>query len=189
MHSDVASTLRRVLASSAVVGLAVSAITAGSAHAEPDEELSDLMELRQATAPFHEVENALEAGWFEETMCMDYPDGYMGDPPGTMGHHFFNVEYLLDGGHLDPSEPELLLYERQADGTWRLNAVEFVVPAADLPSTAEPPEMFGREFKFHPEVGTAGIWGLHVWLWRNNPHGRYAELNPLVSCEYADMQH
>jgi hypothetical protein len=54
---------------------------------------------------------------------------------------------------------------------------------------AEPPRLFGREFRFFPDVGSAGIWGLHVWVWRHNPHGLYANLNPRVSCEHADMDH
>lgn len=75
---------------------------------------------------------------------------------------------------------------QQKDGTWRLNAVEYVIPARDLPGTATPPELFGQKFTFYPEVGAAGIWGLHVWLWRHNPRGMFVNLNPLVSCQYAD---
>lgn len=184
MHSNIASVLRKVLTLSAAVILGVSGASAASPHGS-DQERSDLTELRQATASFHNVENALAGGWAEVTVCVDYPEGYMGEPPGTMGHHFFNADYIGDGGHIDPSEPELILYERRADGTWRLNAVEYIIPAGDLPPTAEPPMMFGREFMFHPEIGAAGIWGLHVWAWRHNPHGLYAELNPLVSCEHS----
>lgn len=183
MMRTVAGALRQVVALSGVLALAASG--AGTAHAEPDEEGSDLLRLRHATASFHNVETALEAGWTEEPLCMDYPNGYHGEPPGAMGHHFFNVDYLLDGGHVDPTQPELLLYEKHADGSWRLNAVEYIIPARDLPPTAEPPRLFGREFTFFPEVGSAGVWGLHVWVWLHNPHGRYADVNPRVSCEHA----
>lgn len=154
----------------------------------PDE-LMQLVEAYRVTAPFHDVHRALAAGWSEEPRCMDYPDGYMGEAPGTMGHHFFNVAYLSDGGRIDPGEPELVLYEKRADGTWRLNAVEYIIPARDLPGTAPAPEMFGQEFTFFPEVGAAGVWGLHVWLWRPNPHGLFANLNPLVTCEHAAAAH
>lgn len=170
------------------VAAALAAVVALAAPARADgrsEEHRDLLAAYRATAPFHDVDNALVAGWLEQPTCIDYPDGYMGEGPGTMGHHFPNPDYLNDGGRLDPAEPELVLYEKRADGSWRLNAVEYVIPAKDLPPTAEPPRLFGRELVFHPEIGRAGIWGLHVWLWRYNPHGRYAELNPLVTCEYA----
>jgi len=152
-----------------------------------DDEARDLAGLIWTTATFHDVDRALAAGWTVEPMCMDYPDGYVGEPPGAMGHHFYNEEYILDGGHVEASQPELLLYEKRAHGTWRFNAVEYVIPARDLPPTAEPPRLFGREFRFFPDVGSAGIWGLHVWVWRPNPHGPYANLNPRVSCDHAEM--
>jgi hypothetical protein len=161
----------------------------GATRAAPNGEARDLATLIKTTAPFHDVDRALEAGWTVEPMCMDYPDGYVGEPPGTMGHHFYNEAYILDGGHVEASQPELLLYEKQANGRWRFNAVEYLIPARDLPPTAEPPRLFGREFRFFPEVGSAGIWGLHVWVWRHNPHGLYANVNPRVSCEHAEMDH
>lgn len=168
----------------AVLVMSLAAPASARADSRSDE-YHDLAEAYRATAAFHDVENVLAAGYLVEPTCVDYPDGYMGEGPGTMGHHFPNVSYLTDGGRLDPAEPELVLYEKRANGSWRLNAVEYVIPARDLPPTAEPPRLFGRELVFHPEIGQAGIWGLHVWLWRYNPHGRYAELNPRVSCEYA----
>ncbi len=183
----------RVAVAALSIGLATLAVPAPPAGAAPgdlagpDGEISDLAELIVATAPYHDVNEALEDGWEVEPMCMDYPDGYYDEGPGTMGHHFFNAAYILDGGHVEPSQPELLLYEKRADGSWRLNAVEYVIPARDHPPTAEPPTLFGQEFRFYPEVGSAGIWGLHVWIWRHNPHGLYANVNPRVSCEHADM--
>jgi hypothetical protein len=190
MQRRLARTVRTALALTvSVLAVTVSATAPSGAQAAADEEIRDLAVLREATAPFHDVTRALEAGWTEQPMCLDYPDGFAGELPGTMGHHFFNVAYLRDGGHIEPSQPELLLYEKLVDGSWRLNAVEYVIPAGDLPATAEPPRMFGQEFRFYPDVGAAGIWGLHVWVWRHNPRGLYVNLNPLVSCQYADMQH
>jgi hypothetical protein len=174
------------VAASALALIGVSHAPAG-AHLPRDQEVRDLVELAVATAPFHDVDAALAAGWSVEPMCMDYPDGFHGEAPGTMGNHFYNVAYLTDGGHIEPAQPELLLYEKRRDGGWRLNAVEYVIPAADLPGTAEPPRLFGQEFRFYPEIGSAGIWGLHVWIWRHNPRGLYVNLNPRVSCDYADM--
>ncbi|MEI2775371.1 MAG: hypothetical protein V9G19_05230 [Tetrasphaera sp.] len=150
-------------------------------------EFRDLITLALTTAPFHDVDNALRAGWTEQPMCMTYPEGFHGEEPGTMGNHFYNVAYLTDGGHVEASQPELLLYEKRKDGSWRLNAVEYVIPAGDLPGTATPPELFGQKFTFYPEVGAAGIWGLHVWLWRHNPRGMYVNLHPTVTCAYADI--
>ena len=182
------SPLMRWTMAAAVSGLAVAGATMVPSNAQdgPSQEVRDLQELTEATAPFHDVDRALEAGWTVEPMCMDYPDGFHGEAPGTMGHHFYNVAHLSDGGHVEPSQPELLLYETLKNGQWRLNAVEYIISAADLPGTAEPPRMFGQEFVFYPEIGSAGIWGLHVWLWRHNPRGLYVNLHPDVSCQYAD---
>lgn len=190
MRTNVMGRLRRMAATAAALAIVGSGLYASAAAADVDgsdrfEELTDLVELARATAPFHRVQNALDAGWAEDPMCMDYPDGFYGEPPGTMGHHFYNLAYLSDGGRIDPSEPELVLYEKRANGTWRLNAVEYVIPAGDLPSTAPAPELFGQKFRFYPDIGADGIWGLHVWLWRTNPHGLYANLNPNVSCEHS----
>jgi hypothetical protein len=172
-------------------GLYVSTASGDDKRSAGFEEIIDLIRLARVTAPFHDVQKALDAGWSVEPMCLEYPDGYYGEPPGTMGHHFFSVDYLTDGGRVDASEPELLLYEKRADGSWRFNAVEYIVPARDVPSTGPAPRLFGREFTFFPEVGTAGVWGLHVWLWRSNPHGLYANVNPNVTCEHsgADLTH
>lgn len=159
------------------------------ASASTESPMTQLIEASRTTAPFHNVDNALAAGWEVQPMCMDYPDGLMSEAPGTMGHHFFNAAYLTDGGQIDPSEPELVLYEKRPNGTWRLNAVEYIIPARDLPSTAPAPEMFGQKFTFFPDVGAAGVWGLHVWLWRANPHGLFANLNPLVTCAHATAMH
>lgn len=182
------SLLRQTVAVAAgTLALSGGAPTPVSAHQLPDQEVRDLTELAVATAPFHDVDAALAAGWSEEPMCMEYPNGFHGEEPGTMGNHFYHVPYLTDGGHIEPAQPELLLYERRRNGEWRLNAVEYVIPAADLPGTAEPPRLFGQEFRFYPEIGSAGIWGLHVWIWRHNPRGLYVNLHPHVSCEYADL--
>lgn len=198
MHATVSRWLKRAAAGGAVLAVTGSGLYASAANGDADwdlgwsdrtDEIADLIEAYRVTAPFHDVDNALEAGWAEDSNCIDYPDGYLGEPPGTMGHHFYNEEYLTDGGRIDPGEPELVLYEKRADGSWRLNAVEYVIPAADRPPTAPAPELFGREFRFHPDVGANGIWGMHVWLWRPNPHGLYAELNPLVTCEHAEAGH
>jgi hypothetical protein len=36
-----------------------------------------------------------------------------------------------------------------------------------------------------PRIEGAGIWALHVWLWKHNPSGMFADWNPNVTCKYA----
>jgi hypothetical protein len=67
------------------------------------------------------------------------------------------------------------------NGQLRLVAVEYVILEDFLPSDAEPPAVLGQELHFS-EANAA--WILHVWLWRFNPDGIYADWNPRVSCEF-----
>ncbi|HEY6740617.1 MAG TPA: hypothetical protein VI076_17375 [Actinopolymorphaceae bacterium] len=148
-----------------------------------DDESRDLVRAYASTVAFRDVRVAQLAGWPEDTTgCIEFPDGYLGLPPGGMGHHYTNPELLADGGDLDPRKPEALVYETRPDGSLRLNAVEYIVPEQDLPRTAEPPELFGQKFTFHEGPQ---IWALHVWLYRDNPYGLYAHIHPDVTCEHA----
>lgn len=147
-----------------------------------------LAAVRAATSQYQRVERALADGWGV--------DPFPGDPneaispcvanPVTgdgMGHHYINFG-LMDG-ELDPSTPEVLLYEPTKNGRFRLVGVEYIVPFGVEPRAADggtAPELFGETFT---ESDGANGWALHVWIWRHNPAGMFADFNPNVSCEYA----
>jgi hypothetical protein len=57
--------------------------------------------------------------------------------------------------------------------------IEYVVPL----SFPEPAPLFGQHFHANED---AGLWALHVWAWRHNPSGMFADWNPNVTCDYAD---
>lgn len=152
-----------------------------------------LAQIRRATARYHRVEQALADGWGAPpepeapapiSPCVD--DSFpvdLGADLGGMGHHYINLK-LMDG-ELDPLTPEILLYEPTKNGRFRLVGVEYVVPFGVEPREADggtAPELLGQTF--HPSEG-AGGWALHVWTWKNNPAGLFADFNPNVSCEYA----
>lgn len=146
--------------------------------------IRDLAMAWAATARFRNLERAIAAGYPEDaTGCLDFPDGYMAFGPGAMTTHWINFDYFDDGGALDVVHPEALQYEPQADGSMRLVSVEYIIPESDLPRTAEPPVLFGRQMLFHPDFG---VWATHVWLWKYNPYGIFADVNPNVGCEFAD---
>jgi hypothetical protein len=135
-------------------------------------EESDLAALRQVTAPFHDFEKAKAAGWSTQiTPCMTDPAG-----SGGMGFHYGNSA-LIDGS-VRVKEPELLLYEPQQNGAPRLVAVEYIVPLSAWTSP-KPPRLFGHDFKVNSAFQ---IWGLHVWVWKDNPSGLFADWNPRVGC-------
>ena len=96
-----------------------------------------------------------------------------------MGYHYGNPDYI--DGTVDAMKPEVLVYEPMRNGQLRLVAVEYIVPIP-LWQDAEAPMLFGQHFHLNE---MAGIWALHVWLWKHNPSGMFADWNPNVTCDYA----
>lgn len=134
---------------------------------------SELSMLRSATASFHVLDQAANAGWTDDIT------GCMASAAGGMGHHYVNWGELFDGGSVDPLRPEALVYAPDATGTLRLVAVEYIILGSDLPSSAQAPVLFGEEFHFNAGFG---LWALHAWVWKHNPEGTFADWNPMVSC-------
>lgn len=139
-----------------------------------------LAELRRATAPFHRPEQGEAAGY---TVLVTHPtsgaacleDATM----GGMGRHLLNAD-LIDDEVLVPA-PEALIYEPAPNGDLRLVGVEYVIPFDIRGTDTQPPVLFGQEFK---QNTTFDLWALHVWPWKHNPSGMFADWNPSVSCEH-----
>jgi hypothetical protein len=140
----------------------------------PDTLVGDeLAQLRTVTARFHDIAVADSAGYdIRLTGCMTDPT------LGGMGFHYGN------GGLIDATvnerEPEVLLYEPQANGRLRLVAVEYIVPYTLAPREGPAPTLFGRDFRQNDDFQ---LWGLHAWVWRDNPAGMFADWNPNVNCD------
>jgi len=144
----------------------------------------DLATLRRVTAPFHDFETAKRAGWSAQiTACMTDPGG-----AGGMGFHYGNTELI--NGTASVETPQLLLYEPEQNGRLRLVAVEYIIPYTFHSRDAEPPVLFGQKFQ---QVDAFQLWGLHAWVWRENPSGMFASWNPVVNCDnttaVAEMSH
>jgi len=131
----------------------------------------DVAALRAATVKFHHIEVANSAGWDTQ-----FPAGCFTSPMGAMGYHWIKNKNV---GTLKVTEPQLVLYEPQENGTMKLVGVEFILPGQP---TDTPPVLFGQTFQYNT---TFGVWALHVWAWRNNPLGLYANWNPTVTCKFA----
>jgi hypothetical protein len=140
-------------------------------------EHSDLARVRAATARFHRFDVAKGAGYTFLFMNMCMVDE-SGAKRGGMGYHYVNTD-LLDN-KVDIATPEAVLYEPGPNGQRRLVALEYVIPKAAWESE-DPPELLGRQFK----LNAFDLWALHVWVWKHNPSGMYADWNPLVTCEQA----
>jgi len=136
----------------------------------------DIAALRQATVKFHDFAAAQNAGWSTQiTGCMVDPDG-----AGAMGYHYGNTDIIDATARVD--QPELLLYEPDANGRLTLVAVEYIIPYSFHSRDAAPPKLFGRDFA---QVDAFGLWGLHAWVWKDNPSGMFAPWNPKVNCAHA----
>ena len=143
----------------------------------------ELGKLRAVTARFQSFEAAKSAGYFAQIT------GCMTDPTlGGMGFHYGKPSAIDNVA--DPLEPEVLLYEPEKNGRLRLVAVEFILPYSVRPRNGPVPQLFGRPFVQNDEFE---LWGLHAWVWRNNPAGMFADWNPQVNCdavpEAARMSH
>lgn len=127
--------------------------------------------LRLATARYHRLDAAIHDGFVLLHPCEERPGA---GPAGILYVHF---DRLLDGV-IDPEKPDALLYEPTRNGRERLVAAEFAIPYA-MWNDADPPEFLGASFQREDEFE---VWALHVWLWRHNPNGVFAESNPNISC-------
>jgi len=137
----------------------------------------DVMKVREATAKFKATEAAEAAVYKRVTDCVQYK------PHGAMGYHYQN-NALLDT-NLDLEHPEVLVYEKMADGTFQLNGVEFLVPISAWKSP-EPPRILGQALT---KADSIGFWFLHVWIWKPSPTGLFAPWNPDVKCDLASSMH
>ena len=140
------------------------------AHARnPSSVNRQLAAARAGTARFHDVEAAEAAGFVQMSPCIEDPTD------GGMGYHYANEANTA----LEPAKPQIVLYEPQANGRLRLVAVEYLVPYEVMPEDGRAPRLFEQDFHPTPHLQA---WTLHVWLWRSNPSGMFAEYNPRVSC-------
>ena len=152
----------------------------GLVRAQPTERHATLVAtVREATERFKNVEAAKEAGYGLFHGCVSGPQ------EGAMGIHLVNGT-LVGDGVLDPTRPEALLYESR-NGQLDLVGVEYVVIAEAWHARNEaPPVLMGQLFHYVGSPNRYGIpafYELHVWAWKHNPSGTFADWNPSVSCD------
>lgn len=132
----------------------------------------DVETLRTATNKYHDLA-AAEADGYPSKLPMCVADSTM----GGMGHHF--IDRRLFDEKLEIEHPEMLIYAPTANGKVELVAVEYAVPYRVLPPTEKPPRLFGQELKRYDEFK---YWAIHVWAWKRNAAGLFADWNPAVKC-------
>ncbi len=102
-----------------------------------------------------------------------------------MGIHYVNQAALGDPA-IDPMKPEILNYAPSAGGLELVAAEYFKVDGdQNLATDGDRPRVFGRAFDGPMEGHAPGMprhYDLHVWLWKRNPAGVFAQWNPDVRC-------
>ena len=136
---------------------------------------------RQASRRFQDVSQAEAEGYVQQFGCVS------GSHEGAMGVHYVNFP-LVGDGVLDPAKPELLVYEPQPNGRMRLVAVDYLVLVDSWHAHDQaPPDLLGHLFHLFESPNRFGLpafYTLHVWSWKENPQGMFANWNPRVTCDH-----
>ena len=167
-----------------------------------------LEEVRAATERFRDVKVALAEGYVRDPMNLCDTAEMMGRPQalGAMGIHYVRADLLgikgppnprVDGDstHVDFLRPSILIYEPQKDGSLQLVAVENLVFQDSWHEAGHsgPPSYRGVKYDTMQDDPRTRIdeahlfephYDRHVWLYRDNPNGMFAQFNPNVSCAH-----
>ena len=166
----------RLLAALAVASGVVGCIgMAQAGQARDADSQRSLANVRRATAQYHDVKKALADGYVATDVCVP-----------EMGFHYVHPGRLADPA-IDPTQPEVLIYEEGSHGAPRLVAVEWfaVDPDQDVTTDDGRPSLFGVGFDgpmLGHEPGMPVHFDLHAWVWKHNPAGTLTADNPRVVC-------
>jgi hypothetical protein len=125
---------------------------------------SELQQAWQASSKYQHIENAYADKYADIHVVMQ-----------NMGYHYMRSE-IVDSV-FDPAKPELLVYNKKADSSFQLVAVEYAVP---FDKSVNAPEGFpGNDDVWDHNTGF-GLWLLHAWVWSYNSDGIFHPTNPNV---------
>jgi len=168
----------------------------------------DLDEMRANTEKYKDVNVALADGYITpDNSCVSAEAEGLPPELGAMGIHYIHPALLKVTGteprvngestYTDWSQPSVLIYEPQADGSLELVAVENLVfeAAWEAAGMGDAPILNGRAWDhMADDPSTPGDeahgfmphFDQHVWLYRENPMGDLMPFNPNVTCEHAN---
>lgn len=168
----------------------------------------DLDAMRAAVAKYKDVKVALADGYIlPENHCVSAANSGFPAELGAMGLHYIHPGLLkitgttpkVDGKstYTDWTQPSVLIYEPQADGSLELVAVENLVFEAAWNASGKTEQLVlnGRHWDhMADDPATPGDeahgfmphYDQHVWLFRHNPAGDLMPFNPAVTCDHAE---
>lgn len=167
----------------------------------------DLDAMRASVEKYKDINVALAEGYITpDNHCVSAAAEGLPAELGAMGIHYIHPAMLKITGteprvngestYTDWSQPSILIYEPQADGSLELIAVENLVfeAAWQAAGMGQAPMLNGRMWDhMADDANTAGDeahgfmphFDQHVWLFRENPMGVLMPFNPNVTCEHA----
>lgn len=156
------------------------------AAANHGQSTGDLVKVvRDATERFKDVAVAEAEGYSLMFGCVSGPDS------GAMGLHYVNLS-LVGDSVLDPTRPEIVIYEPLTNGRLKLIGADFLVLAdAWHASNAATPQLGGQLlhlFESPNRFGLPNFYTLHVWAWKDNPTGMFTNWHSKVSCDLFSPQ-
>jgi hypothetical protein len=149
---------------------------------------SELLSIvRQSTERFKDVSVADAEGYKLQFGCVSGPDA------GAMGLHYVKGEFvnktpLLPNGEIDPTRPQIVIYEPIPGGGLRLIGADYLIVAEgwDKDHPNNPPQLKGQLFHYFESPNRFALpafYTLHVWAWKENPNGAFVNWHPEVSCQ------
>jgi hypothetical protein len=105
------------------------------------------LDVKEKTAKYTDVRDALADGYLQVTQ--DLP---------AIAAHFVRLDMFNDGHELNPDRPEVLLYTKRLDGTWRLVGAMFMQEG----KTETPPAYFGGLDVWHRHENLCFLPGARV---------------------------
>ena len=143
---------------------------------------AQISDVRRATAPFLDVDEAIRAGYVK---FPDLAGDCVAQPgQGAMGIHYLNG--ALISTRLDPLRPAALMYKRAKHDKLALLGVEYIVFQADWDALhPQPPVMFKHPFhlvRSPNRYGVPAFYELHLWVWEHNRDGMFNDWNEAVRC-------
>lgn len=136
--------------------------------------------VKEATERFKDVAVAEAAGYGLQFGCVSGPDS------GAMGLHYVNFPLVLDG-ELDPTRPEIVIYEPLPNGRLKLVGADYLVFADTWHAkNAGSPQLMGQLlhlFEAPNRFGLPAFYTLHVWAWKESPTGTFVNWHKNISCD------
>ena len=169
--------LSRSVGAAAGVALAVllhSAVAVAQGQPDLPEEWA---KVRRELEKYQDVIVALRDGYRSSVLCVQNDQGH------GMGIHFVNTRLM--GPTPDATRPQILLYV-PVGSKLELIGAEWFIPLAT--GVKGRPSVLGQPFdgpmEGHPPTQPPDLhhYDLHVWLFKPNPAGLFAQFNPNVKC-------